>query len=132
MPLRDWPPRLVVRIWVVGLALEAALLLAPLLASARRQRADEHQQQAIAQALVHPESLTAAQRGALPPGFLDSLRAQPRRDRILSLRATHRPDPVTRLVLNYLPIPLVLGLVTAAWSRQRRHIASSPPPSADA
>lgn len=157
MRLGQVPASFIVRLWLLGLVLELGLIGLGVLSFQRRQRLTELRLRALA----HPESLSTGQRTALAPFFRDTLRMEfvtrdgrvtlrslePERDRILVLRAPADGsaaavpgaivyamvvDPVT-FALTYLPIPMLLGVITVLWryARRRESERGQPGPTPD-
>jgi hypothetical protein len=152
MRLGQVPASFVVRLWLLGLVLELGLIGLGTVSFQRRQRLSELRLRALA----HPESLSTEQRTALAPFFRDTLRMEfvtqdgrvtlqdlePRRDRILFLRerADGSPaavpgaivyaltaDPV-QFAITYLPIPMLLSVITVLWWYARLRGSAGEPP----
>jgi len=139
MRLGQVPPSFILRLWLLGLALELGLLgLGALWFERRRHLTDLR-----LRALAHPESLTTDERAAVAPFFRDTLRMEfvsqdgkvtlrdlePKRDRILFLRAAPgEPGTAVLRAIVYLPLPILLSAVTVLWWYARSRKSAGEPP----
>ena len=146
MAIRDWSPRRLALAWVVGLALEGALVAAQLAQTRAFERRMEREQAAMRpHQAAHP----------VPPAMRDSLLRVLREQHGITI--SMRGDSATGIALSpdaqrkaaaaasglgdalrvvsvvaalfvavvYLPIPVALVWTTAVWARARRRVPAA-------
>jgi len=140
MAIRDWSRRRLALTWVIGVALEALLIVVPIIQRRAQMARLQREQDAL---LKHSHPLSNVRRDSVLKQLRDStgvgivLRNDTIVDITLSPEAQRKLDragpaiqrgfmmiAIAALVVSamiYLPIPLFLIAITLTWQRARKH-----------